>query len=134
MTVPFHEQLLTIVHRLQGTPVGPFVGKLFQLTFPVDGIEVVCSVPYTSEIDQGILVVRPAEGIHVRIERLCYISFLTRCQRIDTQSVTVGFIAVASHTLPSDILTVGRELRVLVVARIVLQVLRCIHSLMAQGL
>ena len=46
----------------------------------------------------------------------------------------VGLVAVASHREPRDVTSIGRELRILVVARQVLQVLGGVDSLMQHGL
>ena len=53
--VALHQQLFAIVHQVDGSKVSIIVGHLLQLPLPVNGIEVLCSMPYANEVDHGIL-------------------------------------------------------------------------------
>ncbi len=90
-------------------------------------------MPYTDE-SQGLGVLVPYEGIHVGVESLAHVVLLAGCEVINAKAVAVALISVASHALPSHILAVGRELRVLVITRIVLQVLGSVDSLILHRL
>ena len=70
IAMTFGEQLLSVVEHLQRTEVSPFVGQLNYLLLMCNGIQVLCGVPYTNEVNHGILCVAPAEVIDIRIERL----------------------------------------------------------------
>ena len=91
-------------------------------------------MPHTDEVDHGILVVRPAEIVDIRVETLGDVAFRSGGQVVETQALAVALIAIAGHAQPSHILAVGRELRVLVVSRVVGQVLGRVHLLCAEGL
>ena len=57
ITVALYEDLLAVVHHLHRTEVSPEIRQQFYFSFPVDGVEVLCGVPYTDEVDQGLFVV-----------------------------------------------------------------------------
>ena len=72
-----HQQLFAIVHQVDGSEVSIIVGHLLQLTLPVDGIEVLCSMPYANEIDHRVFVVAPYEIIDIGVETFCDVFLLT---------------------------------------------------------
>ena len=61
----FHQQLLAIVHQVDRSEVIPCICELLQFALPVDGVEVLCSMPNANEIDHRILRVAPNEIINV---------------------------------------------------------------------
>ena len=74
-----HQQLLAIIHQMNGTEVIPSLSHLFEFALPVDGIEILCGVPDTDEINHGILGVAPNEIIDIRVKRLSEIFLLASC-------------------------------------------------------
>ena len=81
----------------------------------VDAIHLRGAMPYTGEVDlTGIRA--PQEGIHVGGERLADKLLLARGTIHHAQAVPVSLISIPCHALPSDVLPIGRVLRVGVVA------------------
>ncbi len=90
-------------------------------------------MPYTDEVD-GLGVMSPAEIVNVRVEGLGQELLLARSEVVEAEALAVTLITIAGHGEPGHVASVGRELRVLVVTRHVLQVLFCIDGLCAQRL
>ena len=76
VVVSLHQQLLAIIHQRDGSEVIPSFCELLQFTFPVDSVKVLCSMPYTNEVDHRILRITPYKSIDVRVKALSDIFFL----------------------------------------------------------
>ena len=125
------EQLLAVVGEGYAAVVCLVVGNLTNGAFQVYLIHIDASVPYADE-REGLGVGVPAECVDVGVERGADIVFLACGEVVDAKAVEVCLVAVASHRLPCHIASVGRELWVLVVARIVFEVFRSVHRLVFQ--
>ena len=86
-------------------------------------------MPYSDEIENGIFRVGPAIIVNIGVESFTHEACFARFQVVNTQTVAVAFIAVASHREPSHILAVRRKLRIGVVAREILQILLAVDRL-----
>ena len=142
--VALQQQLLAVVHKLQGTEVSPLIvflctvaglwidvgEELLDLALRADHVEVFGAVPDAEEVEACALDVAPAEGIDVALP--VDILLLAGSHLADAQAVEVGLIAVALHGQPGDVLAVGRELRILVVAYVVLEVGLVVDGLCGQ--
>ena len=91
------KDLLFVVEHLQTAEVSPVVGKLFQFTLPVDGIEIFRTVPNADEINHRILVVAPAEIINIGVKRFRYVFLISCLKVIHTETIAVALITVAFH-------------------------------------
>ena len=76
VVVTLHQQLLAIVHQRDGSKVIPGLCELLQFSLPVDGVKILCSVPYANEVDHHILRITPDESVNIRVETLCDIFLL----------------------------------------------------------
>ncbi len=97
MVVALGEYLFAVVQHLQRTEIGLEIGQFLHFTLPVDAVYVHTSVPYTDEIDECILRVRPAELIDIRVETLSKIALFTCLEVVHAEALAVSFIAVACH-------------------------------------
>ena len=127
------ENLVAVVGESHASVVSPVVGDLLHLALQVGLVEVQGSMPYTDE-GEALGVFVPCEALDVGVELLGHVVFLTCGEVIYAETVAVALISITSHALPCDVLAVGRELRIGVVTRIVLQILRRIHSLVSHAL
>ena len=128
------KDLLFIIEHLQTSEVGPILCQLFEFSLPIDGIEIFRSVPNTYEINHCILGVAPTEVIYVRVKRFRDVFLISRLQVVHAKTITVALITIAFHRQPCYVLAIRWELRILVVARIVLQVISRIYRLVFHGL
>ena len=118
------EQLFLAGEKRNEGVIGRVVGDLAQFAFEVGHVEVDFSVPHAGKV-QPLAVRRPKEGIYAAVEAFGDVTFLTGTQFIDAEACAVAFIAVALHAAPRNVLAIGRELGVLVVADVgILAVLR----------
>ena len=101
--------------------VSPLIGNLLDFALEVGLVEVQGSVPYTDE-GEALAVLVPYESLDVAVELLSHIVLLASGEVIDAEAVAVTVFAI------------GRELRIGVVTRIVLQVLWVVDCLVAHAL
>ena len=87
-------------------------------------MEVDFSVPHAGKV-QTLAVGRPKEGIYAAVEAFCDVTLLAGTQFVDAKARAVAFIAVALHAAPRNVLAVGREQGILIIADVgILAVLR----------
>ena len=122
------KKFLSVVGRSHRNEVGLFVSQLLYFAVKVGLVDVNATVPYCQE-RESFRVGIPEIRVHVSVKRLGHILLLACLDGIDAKSVAVSLIAVASHALPCYVLSVGRELRVCVVTRIVLEVFLAVYCL-----
>ena len=72
---------------------------------------------HTGDKEQGFAVGIPDEGIGIVIEFFGYIGFFFRLQIHNEKAVFVRLVSFAFHTLPGNVFSVGRKLRIGVVTR-----------------
>ena len=78
-------------------------------------IDVFFTVPYTEEV-KTFRVLSPLEFVHVRFEIIANKHLFASFTIHHTQAVPVAFITIASHALPSNIFSIGRILRIDIIA------------------
>ena len=127
------EKFVAIVGKGYTSVVSPLVGNLFYLTLEVSLVEIESSVPNTDE-GKALVVLVPYEAFNIGIELIRNVVLLACGEFINTEAVAVALVSITSHALPCNVLTISRELRVSVIARIVFQVFRSIYSLMLHTL
>ena len=127
-----NEKLLAIGQSLQRAVVIPAVRELHHLAFEVCLIYHSNGIPNAKE-EEGLGIIAPTETIDIAIESLCHISLGAIGQAIDAKAIAIALIAVACHALPSHILTIGRELWVLVITNVEVALLM-IDGLIAHAL
>ena len=87
-------------------------------------MEVDFPVPHAGKI-QTLAVGRPKEGIYTTVEAFGDVGLLAGAQFVDAEARTVAFVAVALHATPRNVLAIGREQGILIVADVsILAVLR----------
>ena len=119
-----HQQLFLAGEERNEGVIGRVVGDLAQFPFEVGHVEVDFPMPYAGKV-QPLAVGRPKEGIYTAVEAFGDVTLLAGTQFVDAETCAVAFISVALHAAPRNVLAVGRELRVLIVADVgILAVLR----------
>ena len=126
------EQLFLAGEKRNEGVIGRVVGDLAQFAFEVGHVEVDFSVPYAGKV-QTLAVGRPKEGIYTAVEAFGDVTLLAGTQFVDAETCAVAFIAVALHATPRNVLAVGREQRILIVADVGILAVLCIDGLILQA-
>ena len=126
------ENLARVAEHLERTEVHPVVGELANIAVEVGLVHVYTSVPAAYEVEIA-RVGRPAESVYVRVEHLGHVSLLAGEEIVYAEAVAVALVSVALHRLPSHVLAIGRELRVGVVAHVIVGTLM-VEALVLLGL
>ena len=132
VAVAHGEQLTRVAQQLNRGVIVPALCELHHFTSQIGLIHVYAAVPNTDEI-KCLRVSCPAIIVYIRIERLGNVAFLARCKRINAKAVAVAFATILFHTLPSNVLAIGRESGINVVTHVIILGLT-VHGLVSQRL